>query len=103
MNRVNIPDPQLIERDALDDAFYEWLAGNDEYNNDSELYEAAVEKWNECSPSFPLSWSGEEWMDMHEDDRESAFWAMEKDLADEINKKRQLLHRINETGDIWRR
>jgi hypothetical protein len=97
---IKEPDPQLVEREALDRAFDDWyqkeidIAENDEQRDEIEYW---GQKWDDCSPSEPLVYGPEDlW---YEDDREAAFAAMENDLAEEINRKWRVLKDINA---VWK-
>lgn len=89
---ITIPDPQVLEMDALDDAFYDWLDPND------EDYDYWVDRWNEIDRNalvfFP---SDDDEYDPYDEDGAREY-AMEKDMQSRIDIKRRIIYEINK-GD----
>lgn len=104
MSQVNIPDPQLVELEALDEAFHSWYQQemceeNDEIRDDANSY---LESWQNCAPSEPLTYTTadmeEAWGPDIEEGWEVANLAMSKDLQAEIEAKRRIIQRINQNS-----
>lgn len=96
--KVNIPDSLEAEIKALDDAFYEWAAGNDEINNDYEAYNYWIERWRGAEHE-PFVYTADEiyegWGNDIEDFVEINNFAVDKARSEEIQRKRNILLEIN--------
>jgi hypothetical protein len=99
MTKVNIPDPLEVQVKALDNAFYEWAAGNDKINNDPDAYEYWVKRW-EGSAHEPFVYTADEiyenWGDDIEEFVATNNLAVDKANSDEILRKVTILQEINE-------
>lgn len=97
MTKANIPDPQLVEREALDESFYDWYSAELK-SGDPDNAEYYADRWNDCVHPEPLVFSAEDIYESYDDPEEGwavADLAMSKDLQEEIEKKRQVLFEIN--------
>lgn len=99
MTDVQIPDPQLCYRDALDNAFYVYIDdrfGPDNYSHEEYTY--LCERWSECKPSEPLVFSAEQMEEDYGPDVEFGWevanQAMEKDIQSEIDQKIKILREL---------
>lgn len=94
--KINIPDAQVVEMEALDNAFWGWINSSQEDIDEVEFW---IEKWNSIDKDT-LSFTENEMHDAYDpvEDYNSAYLAMERDMADRIRYKRSLINTINETG-----
>ena len=91
---IVIPDPQIIEMEALDNAFYDWL-NNQPKDDDAEYW---VEQWVNIDRNALVFTSS----DMEPADAEDEFYgssmdlAMANDMHERIEAKRRLIAIIND-------
>jgi hypothetical protein len=100
MSKINIPDPQVLEMEALDNAFNNWVWKENERASDDTDY--WIERWDSIDANALVFTSS----DLDEYDPYDEFHnaningAMERDMADRIRLKRDIISEINIEQEI---
>ena len=101
MTRINVPDPQHTELEALDEAFFAWYQQMIDSDDSQDVDDANgyLERWNDCPASEPLTYTQESIEEAYgpdwEEGWEVANLAMSKDLQQEIDLKWKIVREIN--------
>ena len=97
MDKIHIPDPQILEMEALDNAFYDWCLENQ--NNDEQDVDYWCEQWNSLDRDA-LVYTQDDFYDDYDpmtgEYGSSCMAAMENDMRRRIEAKRSIIRRINE-------
>jgi hypothetical protein len=97
MPKIRIPDPQTVEMEALDDAFYKWLEEADDLS-EYEKHDLA-NQYADIDRSALVYTSDDIYDDydpMTGAYGETCMAAMENNMGDRINQKRRFIHNLNE-------
>jgi hypothetical protein len=98
---ISVPDPQVLEMDALDEALGNYAQELYEAKDYGE-YHAFCDAWHEID-SDPLVFCSSDIDEYFGPDYEEGYatmdHAMSKDMANRIQQKRQLIVSINEDED----
>lgn len=103
---INIPDPQVVEMEALDKAFYDWIEECAKIGVDSGTLEWYLEDYQKIDAD-PLVFTQDDMYESYDPSEDyeggnpygSAFAAMERDMGNRIDLKRKFLQRINEENN----
>lgn len=93
---ISVPDPQVLEMEALDRAFGDWCLEHQDSDIDIDYLE---EEWASVDRNSLVFFPDD--IDPYDDPEDCAMdLAMERDMAQRIEAKRNIIYRINQGDEL---